>query len=106
MTASDDPLKWLRACARDPQSPSGLTRDDLAALTGTDSRVLVATAHCWAVFAHSSYDGQAATIMAIRVLIPLMQPHTRHVAKQLIAWALDWSDRDRLWKRVEPRGPG
>lgn len=96
------PIAWLRACSRDPSSPARVTRGDLAALTGTDTRVLNAVAECWRVYAYSRPD--YAALRAAAALLPLMQKHTRPLARELIAWAMDWSDRDRVWAMVTAGG--
>ena len=95
---------WARQCVRDPRSPSGLTRDALASLTGQDTRALDAIAAAWELYAISDEDGQAAALNAVRDLLTAMQPSTRWIARELIPFALDWSDRERLWPLVAERG--
>lgn len=92
--------QWARACAQDPLSPSGLGKHSLAALTGQDARALNAIVACWGLYAASGEDGQRGALAAIRTLLPAMQESTRWIARELIPFALDWSDRDRLWPRV------
>lgn len=75
-------------------------KHDLGALTGQDSRVLSAIAHCWELYAASDRDGQEAALRAIRALLSAMQPKTRCLAREAIAYSMDWSDRDRLWPIV------
>lgn len=89
--------QWARACIRDPGSPSKITKDMLAALTGTDARALDAIVACWTAYA---YTGEPAVLEAARILIRLMQVHTRPLARELIAFALEWDDRERLWPLV------
>jgi len=38
----------------------------------------------------------------VRSLLPAMQTKCRPFARELIAQALDWGDRDRLWPLVQP----
>jgi hypothetical protein len=94
---------WLRDCLRDPGThfrvPAGLT---LGALTGQDDRTLDAIAACWMLYAGSDDDGAQAALSAVRCLLPALQPQCRPFARELIAWALDWPDRDRLWPLVQP----
>lgn len=92
--------QWLRACSRDPSSPARLPVRPLAMLTGQDTRALAAVAAAWQLYANSDDDGQAAALVAVRALLLGMQPKCRPLARELIAFALDWPDRDRLWPRV------
>ena len=89
--------QWARACIRDPQSPSKITKDMIAALTGTDARVLDAVVACWTAYA---YTGDPFVLDAVRVLLRLMQVHTRPLARELIPFAMNWEDRERLWPLV------
>lgn len=84
--AAADHLKWLRANGH-----------DLAPLTGTDSKALAAIADAWNLYA---YTRSERVLKAISLLIAEMQETTRHLARELIAYAMDWSDRDRLWPQV------
>jgi hypothetical protein len=81
-------------------------KHNLGALTGQDARALAAIAHCWELYAMSDSDGQEAALRAIKALLGAMQPHTRPLAREAIAYTLDWGDRDRLWPRVEFRHDG
>lgn len=94
--------QWARACARDPHSPSALAKDSLAPLTGQDARALDAIVACWQLYACSDADGQRGALAAVRSLLPTMLPHNRWIAKELIPFALDWHDRERLWPLVGP----
>lgn len=69
----------------------------LAPLTGTDSKALQAIAACWTLYA---YTHSSDVLYAVRLLLREMQPKTRPLARELIAWAMDWNDRDRLWPLV------
>lgn len=80
---------WLRA-----------NKHDLGPLTGQDSRALSAIVHCWDLYAASDNDGREAALRAVRSLLSAMQPKTRHLAREAIAYSMDWSDRDRLWPIV------
>lgn len=94
--------QWARACIKDPTSPSALTREGLAALTGQDSSALDAIAACWELYARGDKRGQEGALAAVRALLEAMQPSVRWIARELIPFALDWHDRDRLWIQVEP----
>jgi hypothetical protein len=94
--------QWARAVAKDPESPSELGRDSLAALTGQDARALAVVAAAWELYACSDSDGQHAALAAVRAALPAMQPSTRWIARELIPFALDWSDRARVWALVQP----
>ena len=84
-------LKWL-----------AFNGHDLAPLTGQDYRALAAVAACWQLYACGDSAGMSGALEAVRALLPAMCPHNRHLAKELIAFALDWPDRDRLWPEVAP----
>lgn len=92
--------QWLRVCSRDPSSPALLPERPLAMLTGQDFRALAAVAAAWKLYANSDADGQAAALVAVRALLLGMQPKCRFLARELIAFAMNWDDRDRLWPRV------
>lgn len=92
--------QWARANAKDPQSPSNIDSRALAALTGQDVRVLTAIVACFELYAGSDTEGMRAALLAIRALLPAMQESTRWIARELIPFALDWGDRERLWPLV------
>lgn len=92
--------QWARTCVRDSSSPSALTRQALASLTGQDTAALDAIAACWDLYARSDVQGQRAALKAVRDLLPAMQSKTRWIARELIPYALEWSDRERLWPEV------
>jgi hypothetical protein len=91
---------WLRACSKDPSSPAYKGTQGLGAITGQDARVLEAISACWFLYAASDDNGRAAALIAVNSLLSAMQPQCRGFAKELIAFAMDWHDRDRLWERV------
>ena len=92
--------QWLRANARDPESPCKVRKAMLGALTGQDYRTLGAIAACWELFSNSDADGQKAALRAIRALLPAMQKSTRWFAREMIPFAMNWEDRERLWPLV------
>ena len=94
--------QWARSCAADPDSPSNIGKQSLAALTGQDMRALDAIVACWELYSNSDDDGQRGALEAIRALLPAMQEKTRWLAKEMIPFALDWDDRERLWPLVQP----
>lgn len=93
-------LQWLRECTKDPHSLTRLAPRSLGALTGQDTRALEAISACWQLYAGSDEAGQAAALRAARALLPALQPQCHRFAFELIAFALDWPDRERLWKLV------
>lgn len=103
MSAKQTWMQWARACAKDPSSPSGLREGALAALTGQDTRALNAIVACFELYANSDEDGERGAIMAVRALLPAMQDSTRWIARGLIPFVLDWSDREKLWPLVAPQ---
>lgn len=81
--------QWLRANGH-----------DLAPLTGQDARTLNAIAACWELYACSDDDGAQAALDAVRALLPAMQEKCWPLARELIAYAMDWDDREKLWPQV------
>jgi hypothetical protein len=80
---------------------SGLTVErSLAPLTGQDKRALAAVATCWELYASSDEQGASAALQAVAWLLEGMQPTAWHVARALIAYAMDWSDIERVWKLI------
>lgn len=99
-----DPSKWrtwLRAVSADPASPANVPKGSLAMLTGQDARALSAINACWALYASSDEDGERAALAAVRVLLPALQAKCWFFARELIAFHLDWSDRERVWRKVQ-----
>jgi hypothetical protein len=86
--------QWARTAQRDQSSPSRIKKGSLAALTGTDVRALDAFVACVKLYA---YTNDRRALDGARVAANLMQDSTRWVAKELVAFVLDWSDRDRIW---------
>jgi hypothetical protein len=94
-------LAWLRACSRDESSRARLRLPGpLGMLTGQEARALGAVACCWALYASGDDDGQGSALAAVRALLSALRPHCRGFARELIAQALDWNDRERLWPLV------
>jgi hypothetical protein len=85
---------WLRAQTR---SANG---EGVRGWPTEIARTLEAIAHCWELYAASDRAGQGAALAAVRALLPAMQLKCRPLARELIAFALDWSDRERLWAEV------
>ena len=92
--------RWLRECLRDPSSPARMP-SSLGMLTGQDTRVLRAISACWELCSCSDEAGERAALEAVRCLLPALQPQCRPLARELIAFSLDWPDRARLWPLVE-----
>lgn len=93
--------KWLRACQRDPSSLARMP-GSLGMLTGQDARLLAAISACWELYSGADEAGERAALDAIRCLLMALRPQCRPFARELIAFSLDWSDRARLWRLVEP----
>ena len=89
---------WLRNIIKEGCALPGTPK--LGALTGQDEQALAAIANCWKLYARGDETASAAALVAIRALLPAMQPHTRPLARELIPWALDWHDRETLWPIV------
>jgi hypothetical protein len=81
---------WLRANGH-----------NTAPLTGQDASALEAIALCWELYARGDNDGRLAAVKAVRELLPAMQEKCWPLAREVIAKALDWGDRDRLWPLVK-----
>ncbi len=79
-------------------------KHNLGALTGQDTRALTAIAHCWDLVACADEDGREATLEAVRCLLRAMQPSTRYLAKEAIAYVLDEADVERIWSVVDHLG--
>lgn len=92
-------IVWLRRCSKDPHCPA-YPLPPLGMLTGQDYRALAAVAMCWELYFGSDADGQRAALEAIRSLLAGMQQKCWPFARELVAFAGDWGDRDRLWPRV------
>jgi hypothetical protein len=101
---ADEHLRWLRLVGKDvetnpahPGTPGILAL--LPALTGCDYRALEAIDRLWSLYCYC--DHPKLVIRAIALVALEMQVSTRPLARELIAHAGDWSDRDRLWPLVE-----
>jgi len=95
--------QWLRVCIRDKSSPVKLPHavpSPMAMLTGQDSRALGAIAACWKLYTNADAIGSRAALDAVRSLLAALQPKCRPFARELIAFAMDWDDRARLWLLV------
>ena len=90
-----DALAFLRANGERLSVNGGL-----GILTGQDARALLAIAHAWDLYFVSDQDGRHAALGAVRHLLNAMQRKCWPFARELIAFAGDWSDVDRLWAEV------
>jgi len=95
--------QWARVCGKDPSSPSEIGSQSLAALTGQDVRVLGAFVSALELYANSDEDGERAGLAAMRAVLSAMQEKNRWIARELIPFVLDWSDRERLWPKIVGR---
>lgn len=94
--------QWARACAKNQNSPSKLRKGSLGALTGQDARAMSAFAAALKLYAASDETGERAGLAAMRAVLPAMQESVRWIARELIPFALDWHDRERLWPLLVP----
>ncbi len=92
---------WLKAIIRDNKALEPLP--SLGALTAQDALVLDAISICWQLYGRGDYAGERAALSAIRSLLPGMQQQCWPFARELIAWAMNWNDRERLWTLVVPK---
>ena len=76
------------------------TPERLGVLTGADLATLAAVDACWQSLPY--VDHRENVVAAVRALLPNMQEKCWPLARELIARALDWDDRDRLWREVQP----
>lgn len=93
---------WVRQCTRDSGNPIRVGKGVLGMLTGQDTRAMDAVVACYELYANSDQDGERAAVEALRHLLGAMQPKCRDLARELIAFVLDWPDRDGLWPRFAP----
>jgi hypothetical protein len=95
--------QWVRAVEREsrdnPQHPSRICKGSLAGLTGTDVRALNAFVACLKLYA---YSGEKHGLKAASAVLRQMQEKERWIARELIAFVLEWDDRERLWPLVAP----
>jgi len=102
--------RWLRACLKEENNrvhaKNGGSLGEgvsLGMLTGQDARALGAISRCWDLYAVADEAGQRGALLAVRALLPALQPACRAFARELIAMSLDWSDRGRLWAIVSQK---
>ena len=105
---SQKPIPWLRAVIKEgtyltrPGAPAH-PLPSLGALTGQDRYALEAIAACWHLLSGDD-DAERAALAAVRALLLAMQPQCRPFARELIAWAMDWSHRAKYWPLVQRDG--
>lgn len=97
--------QWARVQMKDPTSPSELGKGAFAGLTGQDAAALDAIVACWEVCMIGDADGRRGALAAVRSLLSTMLPHNRWLARELIPFAGNWEDRERLWPLVMPPTP-
>lgn len=73
---------------------------DLAPLTGQDTPVLLAVAHCWQLWTTADQSGQDAALDAVAALLDGCQEVAWPMARELVAQAADWGHRDVVWPKV------
>lgn len=69
-------------------------------LTGGDRRALACIAPLWELYASGDEATQRAALTSVRWVVSTMQEGCRPFARELIARALDWGDRERIWALV------
>lgn len=92
--------QWLKACKKDSTSPACHVAQFLGALTGQDHCALGAISACWDLYTRSDIAGQHSALQAISELLNALQLQCRPFARELIAFSMDWPDRERLWPLV------
>lgn len=94
--------QWVRLVFRDAERdkshPSKLRRGCTAPLTGTDARALNAFVSCLELYCYC--DHPETVLRAAALVLTEMQESTRWIARELIPFVLDWSDRDKLWPKL------
>lgn len=102
-----DGFAFLRHPPASPLArPESHGRSALAGLTGQDTLALEAFAHLVALYGSADAYGQRHALQAMVHAAGAMQPKMRHLAKEVIARMLDWSDRERLWALIEQAAHG
>ena len=94
--------RWLRDCAKDNACPAQSVAKLTGMITGQDARALDAVAACWELYSCSDDAGARGALQAVTALLPAMQSKCHIFAREIIAWAMNWSDRERLWALVAP----
>lgn len=95
--------RWVCDCVENEfaRARTGLCMEDIASLTGQDRRALDVVNALWHLVAASDDQGREVALAAIKALLRYaMQPTALPVARALIAFAMDWSDIERLWPLV------
>jgi hypothetical protein len=85
----EDPFVWLRANGH-----------DLGPVSGQDRRALRVVAYAWELYAMGDSDATRAALDVMPFLLGAMQRKCWPLARELIARAMDWDDRDRIWPKV------
>lgn len=97
---ADEHIRWLRnIMGSESFRPNGPPLPPLGALTGTDYAALEAIDRLWNLYCYADHPKLVLRAVALAAL--QMQESTRPFARELIAHAKDWGDRDRLWPLVE-----
>ena len=98
--------QWARLVMREaqdyPEHPSRLRKGALAALTGTDVRVLNAFVPILELYVRTE---EPRLLDAARAVLLEMQPSTRWIARELIPFVREWPDRELLWPKLAPTAP-
>jgi len=103
-------LRWLLEPA-DHVPPSAIGASDqpdprchgkhaLAPLTGQDARALAAFVHLVELYSCADRAGAEHAVRAMYHAAQAMQPTTRPLAQEVIAFVLNWDDRVTLWQRI------
>lgn len=73
---------------------ANLGKAHLGALTGTDTRALLAAVHIVELY---SYDRSPRVAQAFGLVVSRMQERTRYLAFHAVAMVMEWETRFELW---------
>jgi len=91
--STKEPLRWLRE------------KHDLASLTLPDAFALVAIAACWQLYFRRDRSRQEHVLFAIGRLLRCTQPQLWNFAKDLIVWADETADQEKIWQHLVEGDP-
>jgi hypothetical protein len=89
-------LRWLR---------THKGRGCFAPFTGQDAAAWDTFRHALDLWAYGDDAGRRHAVEAMRAAVAAMQPHVRHLARDVIPECLDWGDIVRLWPRIDTSIP-
>lgn len=105
------PRREAPVCERATKWLAGrLGGGELSALTGQDYRAFCAVVHLLDLWSIADRAGADRAIQAIAATTLAMQPHTRHLARELIAYVRDarvegvWGEIERAQAALDGKG--